>query len=71
MVKIVVDAMGSDDYPNPDIIGAVAATREYAVEIILVGDEKIIRPAPFREGLMSRQKTNSPFAQFEGYRIVP
>jgi glycerol-3-phosphate acyltransferase PlsX len=44
MVKIVVDAMGSDDYPNPDIVGAVAAAREYAVEIILVGDEKIIRP---------------------------
>lgn len=44
MVIIVVDAMGSDDYPYPDIIGAVAAAREYAVEIILVGDEKIIRP---------------------------
>lgn len=44
MATIVVDAMGSDDYPNPDIIGAVAAAREYAVEIILVGDEKIISP---------------------------
>lgn len=44
MVKIVVDAMGSDDFPSPDIIGAVAAAREYGVEIILVGDEKLIKP---------------------------
>jgi glycerol-3-phosphate acyltransferase PlsX len=44
MVKIVVDAMGSDDYPHPDLEGAVAAAREYGVEIILVGDEALIRP---------------------------
>ena len=44
MVKIVVDAMGSDDFPVPDVIGAVAAARNYSVEIILVGDEKLIRP---------------------------
>ena len=35
------------------------------------GNEKIIRPVPFREGLMSRQKTNNPDARIEGYRIVP
>lgn len=45
MVKIVVDAMGSDNHPNPDIIGAVAAAREYGVEIILVGDETLLQPA--------------------------
>ncbi|HBG74590.1 MAG TPA: phosphate acyltransferase PlsX [Anaerolineae bacterium] len=44
MVTIVVDAMGSDAYPVPDIIGSVTAAREYAVQIILVGDENIIRP---------------------------
>jgi len=44
MIKIVVDAMGSDDYPHPDVQGAVAAAREYAVEIILVGDEALIQP---------------------------
>jgi glycerol-3-phosphate acyltransferase PlsX len=36
--------MGSDDYPVPDVEGAVLAAREYGVEIILVGDERIIRP---------------------------
>lgn len=45
MVKIVVDAMGSDNYPHPDVEGAVAAAREYGVEIILVGDEQRVRPA--------------------------
>ncbi len=44
MTRIVVDAMGSDDFPTPDIVGAVQAAREYGVEIILVGDETKIGP---------------------------
>jgi glycerol-3-phosphate acyltransferase PlsX len=44
MVKIAVDAMGSDKFPIPDITGAVLAAREFEVEILLVGDENIIRP---------------------------
>ena len=44
MIRIVVDAMGSDDHPLPDIEGALAAMREHEVEIILVGDERIIQP---------------------------
>ncbi|MBL8051482.1 MAG: phosphate acyltransferase, partial [Anaerolineales bacterium] len=44
MARIVVDAMGSDNFPSPDVEGAVQAAREYGVEIILVGDEKIIKP---------------------------
>jgi glycerol-3-phosphate acyltransferase PlsX len=44
MTRIVVDAMGSDDFPTPDIVGAVQAAREYGVEIFLVGDEGIIKP---------------------------
>ena len=45
MTRIVVDAMGSDDYPMPDVDGAVMAAREYGVEIVLVGDESILKPA--------------------------
>jgi glycerol-3-phosphate acyltransferase PlsX len=45
MTKIVVDAMGSDEYPVPDVVGSVLAAREYGVEIILVGDEAKIKPA--------------------------
>lgn len=44
MARIVVDAMGSDDHPTPDVVGAVQAAREYGVEIILVGDEEKIKP---------------------------
>jgi phosphate acyltransferase len=44
MTRIVVDAMGSDDFPEPDVVGAVMAAREYGVEIILVGDETKIEP---------------------------
>jgi len=45
MTKIVLDAMGSDNYPKPDVEGAVMAAREYGVEIILVGDESKVKPA--------------------------
>ncbi|MEK6751639.1 MAG: phosphate acyltransferase PlsX [Chloroflexota bacterium] len=45
MARIVVDAMGSDNYPTPDVEGAVMAAREHGVEIILVGDEALIKPA--------------------------
>jgi phosphate acyltransferase len=44
MTRIVVDAMGSDDFPEPDVVGAVMAAREYDVEIILVGDKMKIEP---------------------------
>jgi glycerol-3-phosphate acyltransferase PlsX len=43
-MRIVVDAMGSDKYPRPDIEGGVQAAREYGVEIIFVGDEQVIGP---------------------------
>jgi len=44
MTRIVVDAMGSDNYPTPDVEGAVMAAREYGVAITLVGDESKIKP---------------------------
>jgi glycerol-3-phosphate acyltransferase PlsX len=43
-MRIAVDAMGSDQYPRPDIEGAVQAAREYGLEIALVGDEAAIGP---------------------------
>ena len=44
MTRIAVDAMGSDNYPTPDVEGAVMAAREYGVEILLVGDASKIQP---------------------------
>ncbi|MCS6909406.1 MAG: phosphate acyltransferase PlsX [Anaerolineales bacterium] len=51
-MRIVVDAMGSDNFPRPDVEGAVLAAREYNVEIILTGDEARIKPllAEFQAG---------------------
>jgi phosphate acyltransferase len=43
MTRIVVDAMGSDNFPTPDVEGALMAAREYGVEIILVGDASKIK----------------------------
>ncbi len=43
-MRIVVDAMGSDHYPRPDVEGAVLAAREYGIDLILVGDEAAVRP---------------------------
>jgi glycerol-3-phosphate acyltransferase PlsX len=42
-MRIVVDAMGSDSHPVPDVGGAVAAARESGDDIILVGREEIVR----------------------------
>ena len=50
MTRIVVDAMGSDEHPVPDVIGSVQAAREYGAEIILVGDEAGIRPVLEAQG---------------------
>ena len=44
-MRIVVDAMGSDQFPYPDVEGSVMAAREYGVEIILVGDESKVARA--------------------------
>ena len=37
-MRIAVDAMGSDQYPGPDVGGAVLAAREWGDELILVGE---------------------------------
>lgn len=38
-MRIVVDAMGSDDHPAADVAGGVMAARTFGDTIILVGDE--------------------------------
>jgi phosphate acyltransferase len=42
-MKIIVDAMGGDYAPAVVIEGAVAAVKEYDVEVVLVGDETKIK----------------------------
>lgn len=42
MIKIALDAMGSDNAPYSDIEGAVLASREFKYELILVGKKDVI-----------------------------
>ena len=42
-MRIVVDAMGSDNNPGPDVAGSILAAREFGDTIILVGNEELIR----------------------------
>jgi glycerol-3-phosphate acyltransferase PlsX len=42
-MRIVVDAMGSDHAPGPDVAGAVQAAQETDVEIVLVGPEQVVK----------------------------
>jgi len=43
-IDIVLDAMGSDKAPEPEIRGAILATRLLDVRVHLVGPEEILRP---------------------------
>lgn len=43
-MPIIVDAMGSDDYPQPEIAGALDAANIFGSEIILVGNQELVKP---------------------------
>lgn len=42
-MRIALDAMGTDDYPSPDVAGAVEAAKELGDTIALVGDEDLLK----------------------------
>jgi glycerol-3-phosphate acyltransferase PlsX len=44
-IDIVVDGMGSDRAPEPEVRGAILACRDLDVRVHLVGPEEILRPA--------------------------
>jgi glycerol-3-phosphate acyltransferase PlsX len=43
-MHIVLDAMGSDTHPGPEVAAALAASQAYGDEIILVGKEELLKP---------------------------
>ena len=43
-MRIVLDAMGSDTYPDPEVTAAVAAAISFEDKIILVGNQDLLRP---------------------------
>src|ERR1035437_726152 len=44
-IDIVVDGMGSDRAPEPEVRGAILACRHFDVRVHLVGPEEILQPA--------------------------
>ena len=43
-IDVVLDAMGSDKAPDPEIRGAILAARHLDVRVHLVGPEDVLRP---------------------------
>ena len=43
-MQIALDAMGSDSCPVPDVEGAILAAREFGETILIIGDEKRVKP---------------------------
>jgi len=50
-MTIILDAMGSDNYPNPEIIGALEVKKTLGDDIVLVGDEKLINDEMVKLGV--------------------
>jgi glycerol-3-phosphate acyltransferase PlsX len=58
-IDIVLDAMGSDRSPEPEIRGAILACRQLDVRVHLVGPEDLLRPK-LREALKSTARPAFP-----------
>jgi glycerol-3-phosphate acyltransferase PlsX len=43
-MRIVLDAMGSDTHPNPEVQAAAEAARLFGDEIMLTGNESVLKP---------------------------
>jgi len=48
-MRIILDAMGSDNHPLPEIKAAIRAAKDFEDEVLLVGDENIIAPLLAKE----------------------
>ena len=49
-MKIALDAMGGDNAPTPEVEGAALAVQEYGIEVVLVGDEVLLKEELRRQG---------------------
>lgn len=58
-MKIIIDAMGGDNAPEEIVKGAIAALKEFDIEIVLVGDENKIK------NLLSNEK-----AEMKGIEVI-
>jgi glycerol-3-phosphate acyltransferase PlsX len=67
-IDIVLDAMGSDKAPDPEIRGAILAARHLDVRVHLVGPEDVLRPK-LRVALKESDDENgSPFEALTAFQ---
>jgi glycerol-3-phosphate acyltransferase PlsX len=50
-MKIALDAMGGDHAPSSEVEGAALAVGEYGVEVVLVGDDTLLKAELLRQGV--------------------
>ncbi len=63
--KVVVDAMGSDHAPHPEIDGAIAAARDFRLGVILVGQPDKVLPELRRCGWRKQGDRSIEFVEAE------
>lgn len=49
-MTIILDAMGSDEYPDPEVLAAIQYTKTFNEELFLVGNETILKEKISKEG---------------------
>ena len=54
-MRIVLDAMGSDDHPEPELQAAVEASRRWKETLLLAGPEDLLRPRLEEQGVTQDQ----------------
>jgi glycerol-3-phosphate acyltransferase PlsX len=52
-MTVILDAMGSDAHPDPEVLAAIRFTREFNEGIILVGNEPVLREKLNQQGASS------------------
>ncbi len=63
--KVVVDAMGSDRAPHPEVDGALAAARDLGVGVILIGQREVVEPELRRCGWRKQGDRGIEFVEAE------
>lgn len=53
-MHIVLDAMGSDTYPHPEVRAAFESSERFNVDILLVGQEGVLKPLMAEQGSSSK-----------------
>src|SRR5262252_10415978 len=69
MIKIAVDAMGSDHGPGVEVEGAVQAASQLGIPIVLVGQEEHVRPL-LAELLAKHDASNLPIEIVHASEVV-